>query len=169
VATVLGAAIPLVVLVSMGALMASGDDSLAAADDPVAAIGGALPTWMLVPYLVTAVVGLITGADLSMYSSGLNLITGGITVARTTAVVLDAALITIGGLYITVIAHDFYGPFTTFLTLLAVPLIAWAGVFGVDMIGRAHYTTTAAALAAEPTRFPEPIAVADGLTAARRG
>jgi NCS1 family nucleobase:cation symporter-1 len=138
-ATVLGSAVPLVVLISMGALMAVGDGGLAAASDPVAAIGAALPGWMLVPYLVTAVFGLIAAADLSMYSSGLNLITGGVRVRRGTAVVVDAVLIVAGGLYITVVADDFYGPFTTFLTLLAVPLTAWAAIFGVDLIGRRHY------------------------------
>jgi nucleobase:cation symporter-1, NCS1 family len=142
-ATVLGSAVPLVVLISMGALMASGDSDLAAANDPVAAIGAALPGWMLVPYLLTAVFGLIAAADLSMYSSGLNLLTGGVRVRRSTAVVVDAVLITVGGLYITVIARDFYGPFTTFLTLLAVPLTAWAAVFLVDMIRRDGYAEEA--------------------------
>jgi NCS1 family nucleobase:cation symporter-1 len=123
----------------MGALMAVGDQGLAAANDPVAAIGAALPGWMLVPYLLTAIFGLIAAADLSMYSSGLNLITGGIRVRRSTAVGVDAVLITAGGLYITVIAEDFYGPFTTFLTLLAVPLTAWAGVVLVDMTRRRAY------------------------------
>lgn len=138
-ASVLGASIPLVLLISMGALMAVGDSQLAAAHDPVAAIGSALPVWMLLPYLLTAAFGLIAAADLSMYSSGLNLIAGGIKVSRTTAVAVDAVLITIGGLYITVVAQDFFGPFITFLTLLAVPLTAWAGVFLVDMIGRRWY------------------------------
>ena len=138
-ATVTGSSIPLVVLTSLGALMAIGDSGLASANDPVAAIGASLPSWMLVPYLLTAVFGLIAGADLSMYSSGLNLITGGIKVRRTTAVAVDAVLITIGGLYITVIAQDFYGPFITFLTLLAVPLTSWAGVFAVDMAARRQY------------------------------
>jgi NCS1 family nucleobase:cation symporter-1 len=94
---------------------------------------------MLVPYLLTAVFGLIAGADLSMYSSGLNLITGGIRISRSSAVAIDAVLITVGGLYITVVAKDFYGPFTTFLTLLAVPLTAWAAVFLIDMIERRDY------------------------------
>jgi purine-cytosine permease-like protein len=138
-ASVLGASIPLVLLLAMGALMAVGDGKLASANDPVAAIGAALPGWMSFPYLVTAVFGLIAAADLSMYSSGLNLITGGIKVTRASAVIVDAVLINIGGLYITVVAQDFYGPFITFLTLLAVPLTAWAGVFLVDMIGRHWY------------------------------
>lgn len=138
-ATVAGAALPLVVLISTGSLMASGNAELAAANDPVAAIGAVLPNWMLIPYLTTAVFGLIAGADLSMYSSGLNLLTCGIRIRRTTAVAVDAVLITAGGLYITVVAQDFFGPFTTFLTLLAVPLTAWAAVFLVDMTTRCSY------------------------------
>lgn len=138
-ATVVGACTPLIVLITMGATMAVTDPGLASANDPVAAIGAALPPWMMVPYLLTAVFGLIAAADLSMYSSGLNLITGGIKVSRAAAVGVDATLITAGALYITVVAKDFYGIFTTFLTLLAVPLVAWAGVFLVDMIYRRHY------------------------------
>jgi purine-cytosine permease-like protein len=140
-ATVLGATLPLAVLIPMGALMATGDAGLAAANDPVAAVGSALPSWMLVPYLLTAVAGLIAAADLSMYSSGLNLLTGGIRVSRSAAVAVDAVLITAAGVYITVVAKDFYGPFTTFLTLLAVPLTAWAGIVAVDLIGRREYDT----------------------------
>jgi nucleobase:cation symporter-1, NCS1 family len=142
-ATVLGSAVPLVVLISMGALMAAGDPGLATANDPVAAIGAALPGWMLVPYLLTAVAGLIAAADLSMYSSGLNLITGGVRVRRSTAVGVDAVLITVGALYVTVVARDFFGPFTSFLALLAVPLTGWAGVMLVDLARRTAYDEAA--------------------------
>lgn len=142
-ATVLGATAPLAVLLPMGALMAAGDSGLAAANDPVGAIGAALPGWMLLPYLLTAVAGLIAAADVSLYSSGLNLLTGGIRVRRSTAVIVDSVLITAGAVYITVISQDFYGPFTTFLTLLAVPLAAWAAVFLVDLARRREYDTGA--------------------------
>ncbi|MGI5200388.1 purine-cytosine permease family protein [Spirillospora sp. CA-108201] len=138
-ASAIGAAIPLIVLIMMGSLLAADDQALAAATDPVAAVGDPLPTWMAIPYLLTAVIGLITAADLSMYSSGLNLLAGGIKIRRTSAVAVDAVLIILGGLYITVIAADFYGPFNTFLTLLAVPMSAWAGVFGIDMLTRRSY------------------------------
>lgn len=142
-ATAFGAGIPLIVLITLGALLGASNGKLAGANDPVGAIGAALPTGMAVPYLITAVIGLIAAADLSMYSSGLNLITAGINIRRTWAVAIDAVLIIVGGLYITVISKDFYGSFTTFLTLLAVPLSAWAAVFGLDMIVRRHYDTAA--------------------------
>jgi purine-cytosine permease-like protein len=138
-ATTIGSVIPLVVIVTMGALLAVSDSSLASANDPVAAIGGPLPNWLSVPYLVVAVIGLIANADLSMYSSGLNLITAGIRIRRTAAVAVDAVLIVAGGLYIAVIAKNFYGTFTTFLTLLAIPMTAWAATIGVDMIRRREF------------------------------
>jgi purine-cytosine permease-like protein len=138
-ATALGGLIPITVLVALGALLAVGDDALASANDPVAAIGAALPTWLLVPYLLTAVAGLITGADLSMYSSGLNVISAGVPVRRTTAIAIDALLITLGALYITIMAQDFFGPFITFLAVLAIPLTSWAVVFALDMIHRVDY------------------------------
>jgi len=137
--TVVGAGIPLLLLIGLGALMATTDAGLAGASDPVAAIGAALPAWMLIPYLITAAMGLIAAADLSMYSSGLSLLAGGVPLRRTHAVLIDAVLITAGSLYITVVAQDFFGPFTTFLTLLALPLSAWAGIFGMDLRHRSAY------------------------------
>jgi len=137
--TVAGAGIPLVLLIGLGALMAVSDAGLAGASDPVAAIGAALPDWMLIPYLITAAMGLIAAADLSMYSSGLSLLAGGVPLKRTHAVAIDAVLITVGSLYITVVAQDFFGPFTTFLTLLALPLSAWAGIFAMDLRRRSGY------------------------------
>lgn len=137
--TVVGSSIPLVLLIGLGALMAVTDAGLAGASDPVAAIGAALPGWMLIPYLITAAMGLIAAADLSMYSSGLTLLAGGVPLKRTHAVIVDAVLIIVGSLYITVIAQDFFGPFSTFLTLLALPLSAWAGVFGMDLRHRTSY------------------------------
>lgn len=139
VATIAGAGIPLVVLIGMGGLMAASKPELASANDPVAAIGAALPSWMAVPYLLTAVAGLIAAADLSMYSSGLNLLTAGIRIPRVAAVGVDAVLITVGGIYITVIAEDFYGPFQAFLMLMAVPLVVWGAIFAVDMLSRPSY------------------------------
>ncbi|MBE6477319.1 MAG: cytosine permease [Propionibacteriaceae bacterium] len=140
-AVVAGAGIPLVLLITTGSLMAGSDPGLASASDPVAAIGASLPSWMLVPYLLAAACGLIAAADLSLYSSGLNLLTGGIRVTRMSAVCIDGVLVLAGGLYITVLAEDFYGPFTTFLTLLAVGLTAWAGVCAVDLATRKVYDT----------------------------
>ncbi|MGL5405522.1 MAG: purine-cytosine permease family protein [Propionibacteriaceae bacterium] len=137
--TTAGALIPLTILLGLGVFLAVNNPTLAQSHDPVASIGAILPGWILAPYLLTVAVGLITAADLSMYSSGLNLLAGGIAIPRMMAVGIDAVLIIISGLWITVVAQDFFGPFTTFLTLLAVPLSGWAGIFGMDLaLGREY-------------------------------
>jgi cytosine/uracil/thiamine/allantoin permease len=41
------------------------------------------------------------------------------------------------------IADNFYGPFIAFISLLAIPITAWLGVFLVDMIKRRYYDPTA--------------------------
>ncbi|MEK8173032.1 cytosine permease [Streptomyces sp. M19] len=134
-----GAGIPLVLLISLGSLLSAGDTSLAAASDPVAAIDAMLPSWMSVPYLIAAFGGLLLSNHLSVYSAGLTLVTLGVRAKRTVAVGLDVVITFAGGIYFMLIAKDFYGPFTTFLTILAVPITAWVGVFAVDMLRRRSY------------------------------
>ena len=98
-----------------------------------------LPSWMSIPYLIAAFGGLLLSNHLSVYSAGLTMITLGIRVRRTLAVGLDVVVTFAGGIYFILIAKDFYGPFITFLTLLAVPITAWVGVFAVDLILRRSY------------------------------
>jgi purine-cytosine permease-like protein len=138
-----GATLPLVVVILVGALLATRVHDLATASNPIAAIGAPLPSWMLVPYLIVAFVGIICGADLTLYSSGLSLMAAGLKVKRPVAVLIDAVLIAAGGLYITIGANDFINPFTAFLTALAVPLMAWAGTFAVDMAARRGFDNAA--------------------------
>jgi NCS1 family nucleobase:cation symporter-1 len=139
VASACGAGVPLVLLISLGSLLSAGDSSLATSADPVAAINTMLPSWMSVPYLIAAFGGLLLSNHLSVYSAGLTLVTLGIRTRRTVAVTLDVVITFAGGIYFMLIAKDFYGPFTTFLTLLAVPITAWIGVFAIDMLrGRTY-------------------------------
>ncbi|WP_051840359.1 purine-cytosine permease family protein [Streptomyces sp. NRRL F-5126] len=131
-ASAFGAGIPLVLLISLGSLLSAGDSTLASASDPVAAINGMLPSWMAVPYLIAAFGGLLMSNHLSTYSAGLTMLTLGLRVRRHWAVTVDVVLMFLGGIYFMLIAKDFYGPFSTFLTLLAVPISAWVGVILVD-------------------------------------
>ncbi|MEV0208480.1 cytosine permease [Streptomyces sp. NPDC050788] len=139
VASAFGAGIPLVLLISLGSLLSAGDRSLVTASDPVAAINAMLPSWMAIPYLIAAFGGLLMSNHLSTYSAGLTMITLGLRVPRAYAVALDVVLMFLGGIYFMLIADDFYGPFSTFLTLLAVPISAWIGVIAVDSLrGRTY-------------------------------
>ncbi|MFJ8788565.1 purine-cytosine permease family protein [Streptomyces sp. NPDC102462] len=142
-ASAFGAGIPLVLLISLGSLLSAGDPALATSSDPVATINAMLPSWMAIPYLVAAFGGLLMSNHLSTYSAGLTMITLGLRVPRAAAVALDVVLMFAGGIYLMLIADDFYGPFSTFLTLLAVPISAWIGVVAVDSIRGRTYDSEA--------------------------
>ncbi|BCL77964.1 allantoin permease [Ktedonobacteria bacterium brp13] len=137
--TTFGSTLPLFVLIVTGHLLASHVTGLASAENPVTAIGDALPSWMAVPYLITAIGGLIANADLAIYSSGLNLLAMGFKVERYKTVLVDGVLMIVGSIYVLLIAQNFFGPFESFLQLLADGLTAWAAVFLVDMLWRRSY------------------------------
>ncbi|OLT01856.1 allantoin permease [Pseudonocardia sp. CNS-004] len=138
-----GAGIPLVLLISLGSMLAAGDPSLADAGDPVAAIRALLPAWMAVPYLVAAFGGLLLSNHLSVYSAGLTTLTLGLRMPRVYAVVVDVVVTFAGAIYFILVADDFYGPFIAFISLLAVPITAWVGVFATDMLRRQTYDPVA--------------------------
>jgi nucleobase:cation symporter-1, NCS1 family len=136
--TTVGAAIAPVLLVVFGLLLAASDQNLntAIASDPVGALTTLLPTWYLVPFALVAIGGLIGGAILDIYSSGLALLTLGIRIPRWTAAGIDGVIMIIGTIYIVWFAGNFIGPFTGFLITLGVPIAAWCGVFLADLLLR---------------------------------
>ncbi|MFJ2560970.1 MULTISPECIES: purine-cytosine permease family protein [unclassified Streptomyces] len=137
--TVGGAGIVVLPLVLMGAVMAVGTPDLARAQDPVSFIGALLPTWISVPYLLIALVGMVLINSMSMYSAGFTAQTLGIKVPRAWAVSVNAVISLILGFLLMVVATSFISSFVSFLTLLAVAFSAWIGVFGVDMLRRRTY------------------------------
>jgi purine-cytosine permease-like protein len=142
--TTLGAFVPLFALMAVGILLGATTPGLAASANPLADIAAALPAWFALPYLFTAVGGLIAGNVLASYSSGLNLLAMFVRVARYKTVVIDAVVSILGALYVILFAPDFLGAFTTFLLLLAAGLAPWAAIFLVDMaLRRARYATAA--------------------------
>ncbi|OTA26052.1 allantoin permease [Alloscardovia macacae] len=134
-----GAGIPLVIVISVGAIMTAGGSGLASAADPVAAVRDALPAWVSIPYLIVAFAGLVMCNSQSVYSAGFGILALGVRIPRANAVLVDVVVITAGALYFTLGFDGFYGPFITFISLLSVPLAAWTGIFLVDMIGRRTY------------------------------
>lgn len=151
--TVFGSTLPLLVLILVGTLLSSDVNNLASAANPVQAIGSALPPWMAVPYLVTAIGGLIAEADLSIYSSGLNLLAIGVKLERYKTVLIDGILMIAGSVYVMLIAQNFFGPFESFLQLLADGLTAWSAVFLVDMLVRRGYETSGLADTSSTSRY----------------
>jgi purine-cytosine permease-like protein len=134
----LGGSLPIVVLVAYGVLLCASDDKLAAAVglDPIGALTTILPTWFLVPFALVAVGGLVGGAVLDIYSSGLTLLTLGLRAPRWAAAALDGVLMVLGTIYIVWIADSFLGLFQAFLIVLGVPMAAWCGIFLADLVLR---------------------------------
>jgi NCS1 family nucleobase:cation symporter-1 len=151
--TVFGGTLPLFVLMIVGVLLSSRVSNLASAANPIAVIGSALPAWMAVPYLITAVGGLVVAADLDIYSSGLNLLSIGVRLERYKTVLIDGVLMIIGSVYVMLIAQNFLGPFESFLQLLADGLTAWSAVFLVDMLRRKRYDPVALADTGPGSRY----------------
>ncbi|MFG1708318.1 purine-cytosine permease family protein [Nonomuraea sp. M3C6] len=133
--TTLGGAVPPMVLLVFGVLLAGGDPKLAeaAGGDPVAALAGALPTWFLLPYLLTAIGGFLAGAIMDIYSSGLSMLALGVPIRRHYAVLIDGVLMLLGGYYLLFVSDSFLGTFQAFLAIIGVVMAAWVAIFLVDM------------------------------------
>jgi purine-cytosine permease-like protein len=136
--TTFGGAVAPVVLTVFGILLAlsSTDLSDAIAGDPIGALTTLLPTWYLVPFIIVAVLGLVGGAVLDIYSSGLALLTLGVKVRRPVAAAIDGVIMCLGAIYVVFIADSFLVPFQGFLITVGVPIAAWAGVFVADLLLR---------------------------------
>ena len=137
--TTLGGTLPLYVLMIVGVLLASFKADTLTASDPLAPVREALPGWLAIPYLLTAIGGLLAGAALDIYSSGLNLLALGLRIKRQYAVLIDGVLMVIGSIYVLLVRNDFQGALTSFLLLLAAGLTVWAAIFLIDMIWRRGY------------------------------
>jgi len=124
-----GGSIPLIILMMTGVLLGAKDPHIATAANPIAAIQHVLPSWMYVPYLITAVGGLVVEADLSLYSSGLNLLSMFVPLKRYKSIFIDACIMLGGTVYVVFFSSSFFQPFESFIILLGVGLAAWAGTF----------------------------------------
>jgi len=136
--TVFGASIVPVLLVIYGSALAGSSTTLneKIAGDPIGALTTLLPTWYLIPFALVAVLGLIGGSILDLYSSGIALVTIGLPVKRHIAASIDGAIMALGTIYIVWIKKDFFGPFQGFLITLGVPIAVWSAIFVADVLLR---------------------------------
>jgi NCS1 family nucleobase:cation symporter-1 len=133
--TTFGGAVAPIVLVVFGLLLAGSSPKLSSAigADPIGALTSLLPTWFLVPFAIVAILGLVGGSVLNIYSSGLALLSAGVRVPRYVAAGIDGVLVVAGTIYVAFFADGFIGPFQAFLITLGVPIAAWCGVFIGDV------------------------------------
>ncbi|TFB91370.1 MULTISPECIES: cytosine permease [Cryobacterium] len=136
--TTFGASLAPIILLLFGLLLAgsSAELSSAIAVDPIGALTTILPIWFLIPFALVAVLGLVGGAVLDIYSSGLALLTTGVRVPRFVAAGIDGVLMVLGAVYVVFFAGSFLGPFQGFLITLGVPVAAWCGIFMADILLR---------------------------------
>ncbi len=125
-------------LVAFGLLLAGSSPNLLQAinTDPIGALSTILPTWYLVPFVIVAVLGLVGGAVLDIYSSGLTMLAAGVRIPRWSAALIDGALMIAGAIYMVFFSSNFFGPFEGFLITLGVPISAWCGVVLADILLR---------------------------------
>jgi purine-cytosine permease-like protein len=136
--TVLGASIVPIFMVIYGAALSGSSKELseAIAMDPIGALTTLLPTWYLIPFALVAIFGLVGGAILDLYSSGLALVSMGVPIKRHKAAIIDAFIMMIGTIYVVWIADNFFYPFQGFLITLGVPVAVWSAIFVADVLLR---------------------------------
>jgi nucleobase:cation symporter-1, NCS1 family len=136
--TAFGSSVAPIFLLLFGLLLAGSSAGLSKAigADPIGALASLLPTWFLVPFVIVAVLGLVGGAVLDIYSSGLALLTLGLPVPRYVAALIDGTIMVLGTIYVVFIAGNFLGQFEGFLITLGVPIAAWCGIMLADILLR---------------------------------
>ena len=136
--TVLGSSTVPIILVIYGAALSGSSKSLSdpISMDPIGALTTLLPTWFLIPFALVAILGLVGGAILNLYSSGLALVSMGVPVKRYQAAIIDAIIMFGGAIYVVWIADNFFYPFQGFLITLGVPVAVWSSIFVADVLLR---------------------------------
>jgi purine-cytosine permease-like protein len=136
--TTFGSSIAPLVLLFFGLLIAGSSSSLSSeiGNNPVGALTNLLPTWFLVPFAIVAILGLVGGAVLDIYSSGLSLLSAGIKIPRYAAAGVDGVIMVGGTIYIVFVNGNFLNAFEGFLITVGVLIAAWCGVFLGDLVLR---------------------------------
>jgi purine-cytosine permease-like protein len=135
-----GAALPSFVLIAYGALLAASNSRLAAAMavDPLDSLGRLLPAWYPVPLLAATVLSLLSGVVLAIYSGGFALQSAGLRLRRPLSTLLVGLLVLVIAVLVALSITDFSQLFRDFSTTVAVPVAAWAGIFGSEIMIRSR-------------------------------
>ena len=131
-ATLLGASLPLVLLILTGILLSSSLPDLASSENPIFDIQKLMPQALSIPYLATAVAGIVTIAVLSLYSASLNLLSIGFKIGQRSAVFLDSLLVLSLASYVLFVSKDFLDPFIGFLIFCGLFLAPLLAIFVID-------------------------------------
>jgi purine-cytosine permease-like protein len=134
----IGAALPSFILIGYGALLAASNATLAKniAADPLDSLGRLLPVWYPAPLLAATGLSLISGIVLAMYSGGFALQAAGLHLRRSFSTLLVGLIVVLIALLMAQSLTDFTQLIRDFSTTIAVPIAAWAGIFGAEIMIR---------------------------------
>ncbi len=133
-----GATIPAFVLIAYGAVLAASNPDVATGlvDAPLDTIALLIPTWYPIPLIAALALSLLSGVVISIYSGGFALQATGATMRRSAAVVVVGVGVAAVAVLIALSVGDFTIIVRDVATSLAVPIAAWAGIFGAEMMIR---------------------------------
>jgi purine-cytosine permease-like protein len=133
-----GATLPAFLLIAYGALLAasSPDAARGLVANPVETIASMIHGWYPVPLLAVTALSLLAGVALSLYSGGFALRAIGMSLSRHLSVVVMAVVVFAATLLMILSGAGVSDVFRDFTTSLAVPIAAWAGIFGAEVMIR---------------------------------
>ncbi|WP_042352568.1 purine-cytosine permease family protein [Bacillus massiliigorillae] len=132
--TTLASATPLFVIMFLGILMNATNPELVSSADPIAALALQMPKWMVIPYFITALGGIIPPAVISLRSGRTALEATNIKLSDRTSIIFHGAIMILLPTYVLFINGDFLGSFQMFLGVVGIGLAAWTAVFVADYI-----------------------------------
>lgn len=132
--TTSGIALPVSILLVLGAFLVDSNPELgaAAAHSPITSLTDLLPLWFYVPFSIVIIISLLSAAITGVYSSGLALLAMGIPVSRATTTTINAIIIGLGAFYLMFISDSFLATFQSFLISIAVVMGSSGAIQLVD-------------------------------------
>ncbi len=133
-----GSTIPAFVLITYGAILAASNPDVARGllDAPLDTIALLIPVWYPIPLIAALGLGLVAGVVVSIYSGGFALHAVGLRMRRPAATLISGALLAVVAVLLTLSLSTFVEVLRDVATSLAVPIAAWAGIFGSEMMIR---------------------------------
>ncbi|QNO36474.1 cytosine permease [Protaetiibacter sp. SSC-01] len=133
-----GAIVPTLAIISWGAVLAASDPELAGdlASAPLATLLDLVPAVVVIPLFAAAAFGLVAGAIVAIYSAGLALGATGLRAPRPVGAVIAAVLVPAVAAGVLLIGADTRDIVADIATTVAVPVAAWTGIFGAEMMIR---------------------------------
>lgn len=133
-----GATIPAFILIAYGAVLAASNPDVAAGllATPLDTIALLMPIWYPIPLIAALIFSLLSGVVVSIYSGGFALQATGASMRRSAGVIVVGVAVAAVAVLIAVSVGDFTILLRDVATSLAVPIAAWAGIFGAEMMIR---------------------------------